>query len=733
MTPERWQQVKEIVRAVLEREPHEWATFLDGACQGDTALREEVASLLAVRPQAEGFMESPAYEVAQGWSAGAPEDPLVGRSLGPYKILREIGRGGMGAVYLAERADDEYQKQVAIKVAARGLIHPPGLQRFRHERQILAALDHPNIAKLLDGGTTAQGVPYFVMDYIDGRPIDEYCDQHRLSVDERLALFRTVCAAVHNAHQNLIVHRDLKPSNILVTADSTVKLLDFGIAKLLEGGPSGAAAEPTQGLRLMTPDYASPEQVRGQPITTASDVYTLGVLLYRLLSGHSPYQLQGRPLLEVKKIICEEEPKKPSAAVPRAEQTPVGPVTPESASRARATRPERLTRALAGDLDTIVAQAMQKEPARRYASAQALAEDIRRHLDRRPVSARKDTFGYRVRKFIRRNRAAAAAAALAVMALVAGTAATAWQARAPRAQRALAEAERAKAERRFNQVRQLANTFLFDVHDAIQNVPGATRAREITLKTALEYLNGLAQEAGHDKTLLRELAAAYKKVSDVQGKPYGANRGDLAGAIDTHHKALAILERLAAAEPASVQTQRELVLGYTGVAWLQERTGDGRGVLESLRRSLVICEKLAAAGPANTQARRDVAQIHWRIGLLLGNDGDTAGALEHYRQALAGREALAAENPTNRTDQELLGRLYGNVSYTLDRAGRTAEALDMQRKALPIREALAAAQPNHFGHRFDVAIGYRGIGEMLAKLGDRASARGHYQKAASLL
>jgi serine/threonine protein kinase len=404
----------------------------------------------------------------------------------------------MGTVYLAERADAQYEKQVAIKLVRPGCYSESIIDRFRHERQILAGLDHPNIAKLLDGGTSEDGLPYFVMDFIEGLPIDEYCDQRQLSITERLGLFRTVCLAVQYAHRNLIVHRDLKPSNILVTADGVPRLLDFGIARIINPVPSSDAAETTATLRLMTLEYASPEQVRGEPITTASDIYSLGVLLYRLLTGHSPYRSKSRLASDRVQAICEEEPENPSTAIARRviDEDGNDSITPESVSRHRSSQPDKLRRRLAGDPDNIVLMALRKEPERRYASVEQFSEDIRRHLEGLPVIARKDTLGYRAGKFIQRHKAGVAAAALILIILLAGIEATGRQARL--------------AERRFDDVRKLANSLLFEVHSAIENLPGATSARELLTKRALEYLDKLAAEAGDDPQLQRELAAAYE-------------------------------------------------------------------------------------------------------------------------------------------------------------------------------------------------------------------------------
>jgi len=320
MTPERYQQIKNLFHAALEREPGERAAFLDQACAHDPSLRAEVETLLAAAEPAEGFIERAIQDAVTLIAADQPE-PVEGQRIGPYEVIRQIARGGMGAVYLAMRADDQYRKHVAIKLIRRGLDTDDIIRRFRNERQILAGLDHPNIARLLDGGATDDGRPYLVMEYIAGEPIDDYGDQHKLGAEDRLTLFRQVCAAVHCAHQHLVIHRDIKPSNILVTEDGTPKLLDFGIAKLLTPELAAQTLDATApALRLMTPDYASPEQVRGEPITTASDVYSLGVVLYGLLTGHRPYRLTGRTPHEVLQAVCEQDPEKPSTAITRVEE-----------------------------------------------------------------------------------------------------------------------------------------------------------------------------------------------------------------------------------------------------------------------------------------------------------------------------------------------------------------------------------------------------------------------------
>jgi WD40 repeat protein/tRNA A-37 threonylcarbamoyl transferase component Bud32 len=417
MKPERWEQIERLYFAARERAPGLHAAFLDQACAGDESLRQEVESLLASDEQAGDFLNTPALKIAMDEIADEQARSLVGRQLGHYRLLSQLGAGGMGEVYLAERADDQYRKQVAIKLVKRGMDTDNILRRFRHERQILAALDHPNIARLLDGGVSEDGLPYFVMEFIAGRPITEYCDSHQLSTEARLKLFRQVCDAVHYAHQNLVVHRDLKPGNILVTEEGAPRLLDFGIAKVF----NPELASPTLDLtapeiRLMTPEYASPEQVRGEPITTASDIYSLGVVLYELLTGHHPYRTRNVRLSEIIRIVCEKEPEKPSAIIGRVEEIPGAdgprPITPESVGQTREGQSEKLRRRLAGDVDNIVLMALCKEPQRRYGSVMQFSEDVRRHLEGLPVIARKDTLGYRSAKFLQRHKAGVAATAL---------------------------------------------------------------------------------------------------------------------------------------------------------------------------------------------------------------------------------------------------------------------------------------------------------------------------------
>lgn len=393
MTPERWKKLEEVFESAVQRPPSERAAFLERACDGDPTLRNQVETLLLSYEKAGSFMEVPALGSAFSKTLVDQTTSVIGLRLGAYRIVREIGRGGMGSVYLAVRADDEFHKQVAIKLIKRGMDTDFIVRRFRNERQILASLDHPNIARLLDGGTTEDGLPYFVMEYVEGQPLYHYCDEHRLSLVERLQLFRKVCSAVHYAHQNFVIHRDLKPSNILLTAEGVPKLLDFGIAKLLNPDMASQTLDPTTAaIRLMTPEYASPEQVRGEIVTVASDVYSLGVMLYELLTDHRPYQLKDHSPLELARVICEEEPEAPSVAVnlievlPSETDEPIE-ITPETVSQARSTTPDKLRRELAGGLDNIILKALSKDTAKRYKTVQEFSDDLRRYLEGHPVLA----------------------------------------------------------------------------------------------------------------------------------------------------------------------------------------------------------------------------------------------------------------------------------------------------------------------------------------------------------
>lgn len=732
MHPERWRRIEELFHAAVELLPNERGDFLKGACEGDVSLRAEIETLIDGSERAKSFIEAPpALDAMTTPLLESDAKPLDDLRLGAYRVIREIGHGGMGTVYLAARADEEFRKRVAIKVVTAGFDHETIIQRFRNERQILAGLDHPNIARLLDGGTTESGAPFFVMEYVEGLTIKDYCDTHRLTTPDRLKLFRTVCSAVHFAHQNLIVHRDIKPANILVTDDGTAKLLDFGVAKLLSAiGQAGEVTETNS--RAMTPEYASPEQARGEIITTASDVYSLGVLLYELLTGHRPYSVTGRSMIEIIETICERDPAKPSIMISRTETAP-GPngstdptLTPEAVSKARDSEPKRLRRELEGDLDNIVLKAIRKEPQRRYASAEQFSEDIRRYFERLPVIARQDSLSYRASKFIARHKAGVTAAALVVIALFVGAVTTLWQTHAARR-------ERDRAEQRFNQVRKLANSVVFELHDSIENLPGSTPARELLVGRALEYLDSLADEGSEDTALKLELAAAYDKIGDIQGGFGTSHLGQRQRAEESYRKALAIREALVSAEPNTADFQSKLSISYTklgDVLWIET---DINGALELYGKALGINKKLAAEAPDDAKIRSDLAMSYGKFGYLHGANGDADKALENTRTAVAIMEELAVADPNNTKIQAELALSYDRVAEML--TGLTenhSEALSLMRKAQEIGETLAAADPLNTTLRRGQAVGHFNVALVTAKLRDTKTALDSSRKALAI-
>jgi serine/threonine protein kinase len=724
---DRWHAAKAIFQAALERDPGERAAFLDAACAGDEALRAAVDDLLAADATAGDFLQTPVWR-AEALAPAEDDRGLDGQLVGPYRIIRRIGEGGMGAVHLASRADDVYQKRVALKIVKPGMDTEAVVARFRNERETLAGLDHPNIARLLDGGTTGDGRPYFVMDYVEGEPLDLYCDHHGLSIAERVTLFRQVCAAVHYAHQNLVVHRDLKPDNILVTSDGVPKLVDFGIAKVLSHGAAFQTLDMAGAHRLLTYEYASPEQVRGGPVTTASDVYSLGVVVYELLSGRRPYELSGKSLSEIERIVCEEDPPRPSTALGTAGRSRGGDSGAGAAaavSRTRQDHPAALRRRLAGDLDMIVLKALRKEPQRRYGSVEQLSADLQRHLDGLPVSARPDTVRYRTAKFVRRHKAGVAAAAAIVFLLAAGVVATAWQAR-------VAGAQRERAERRFNEVRQLANSYLFELHDPIAKLAGSTPVRQLLVTRALEYLSSLAQEASDDPELQLELAAAYRKIGDVQGNPYEANLGDPAGAMASYERSLSILEAVAEGASGRADVERGLAATHERLGDIRAVTGDTTGALESQRAGLSIRQALAAGASVPAGDRGSLAASYSKVAASLAWTGDNAGALSHYREALRIRQALSSSQAGSVEAQTALAATLSYVADMLMGAGDLAGALEHLRQAVAIGEAWSVKEPTDVRNRRTLAISYTKQGEALAARGDGAAAAASHLKALAI-
>jgi non-specific serine/threonine protein kinase/serine/threonine-protein kinase len=642
--------------------------------------------------------------------------------VGPYRLLRELGRGGMGIVYLGLRQGDELAQPVAVKVIRRGMDSEAIVRRFRNERRILAALHHPGIGRIYEGGTTESGSPYFVMEYIEGQPLDVFCESRELPTEARLRLFQEICAAVQYAHQNLVVHRDLKPSNILVTPEGAPKLLDFGIAKLLDPLVEPGGADLTAIDRPLTPDYASPEQVRGEGMTTASDVYSLGVVLYRLLTGQMPYRFTTRSPQEVLRVVNETAPERPSTAAGRA-------------GAAAPARRAELRRLLAGDLDNIVLKALHKDPARRYASAEQLAEDIQRHLAGFPVRARPDTLGYRVGKFVGRHRLGVLATSVAALALLLTTGLALWQAR-------VASTQGARAEARFNDVRKLAHMVIFEMHDAIAALPGSTPARQLLVTGALEYLDDLAREASSDLSLQRELANAYDRVADLQGLPTAPSLGDLHGALATYRKAQAIRAKLTGGGVEDPQTRREFSATCLKLATVLLYSGDSAGGAEQARQSVAIEESLSTSDAAPPQLVR-LGRSYSRYGYLLGASGKTVECLELLRRAIAllepvavPAELVAPAAPETSEAREELSTAYSRLGEVLEGGDAVPgvvpdfpAALLMQSKALALDEKLLRAEPRSVSRRRNVVIDHVLIGQATERLAEPSTALAHYRLA----
>lgn len=748
MTPERWEQISAIMEGALAFEGEKRREYLAEACTGDSELRAEVESLLASHEQAGShFLNT---EASAAPALARSNRTCAGDRIGPYLIEKLIGNGGMGEVFAAVRADGQFEKRVALKLVRGGYSSDYVLARFRTERQILASLGHPNIAQLLDGGTTEDGIPYLVMELVEGVPIDSYCDQQSLNVTERLLLFRQVCNAVQYAHQHLVIHRDIKPSNIFVTNDGVPKLLDFGIAKIIgETGSSEATL-----YRPMTPEFASPEQVRGEPITTASDVYSLGVVLYRLLTCRSPYRVKTTSAHELSRAITETDPDIPSLA---AQGGPAESIVVPEGSLAR------LGKRLRGDLDAIILKALRKEPHRRYGSVEQFSEDIRRHLEGLPVYARKGTWAYHSLKFVRRHRGSVVAACLVLLALLGGIVATVHEAR-------IARANRERAEKRFNDVRKLSNSLILEVADALERVPGATKPRQIVLQRAVEYLDSLSKEAGNDQDLQRELAGAYSRIGALQGDPLFINIGDPKGALASFQKSLGLREALAKANPTNHNDQVSLANGYLdygefeagsvrnvpegfeyikkAVAIVDREAPNSRNVravaiatraysdigffeignglagtvgtlddgVASMQKALEYTRRGMEIAPSVPDFASQLLVIEMTLGSAKAQVGDRAGAMQLYTHALKTMQTLNEKKEDTMLDFNIIGveMRIGDI-HLFD--NQNQESLPWFRKCVDQSERLLSKDPNSDSLEKQLAASYGELGHALIETG----------------
>ena len=722
MTREEWARVTDLFGDALDLETDVRAAFLSDLRLTDPAAAVEVESLLEAHERPGAFRTG-----APALPAAPPTGDLSGRALGAYRLQRLLGSGGMGAVYLAERSDGAFVKDVAIKLLSPAFAHARG--RFHREREFLARLDHPNIARLLDGGTSEEGWPYLVMEYVDGEPIDRFVRERGLAVDARLALLQQVCGGVAHAHQRLIVHCDIKPENILVTPDGTAKLLDFGIARLLE-----LDGHVTQ-FRAATPACSSPEQLQGHVVTTASDVYAIGVLGYLVCAGSGPYILRSSEPLEAVQAALESEPV--------------------AASRLPGLPPGR-ARELRGDLENILVKAVAKDPNRRYPSALQLAEDIDAFRHGYPVRARRDTVGYRLRRFAGRHRIACAAAAIAVVALVSAAAFSTWQARI--------------AARRLEDLRAFAGAIVFDVDEQLRAIPGTTAARRLVVDTALRYLDRASLDEYADPALRAELAAAYVQMGKVQGGAFMPNLGDTSGAIRSFDKAIATIgpspgghalerlrieahnnralletdpiagapsferaiaagDRLVRDDPADVQTLRLMAQAYHGLATIAHVTDRLPDHVRAVGLAIALRERVVAAGTGRWQDQADLAREYGQDALARLQDSDPAGALERLQRGQRVIEAAIAGAPGNQVLVRGLAEIRARAGVVLTMLGRYAEADSELRAAVDLLSPLVASDADNRQYRADLAFAWLRLGDLRRAEGRLSEALGWHRQA----
>lgn len=738
MRSEDWKRVKEAIADALDLPPNERRRYLDDLALS-AELRAEADSLLSFEEGSEDLMRVSAVEFAKDFIEDTGAGSFLGQQVGSYRLIREIGYGGMGVVYLAERADGKFDQRVALKLLKRELNTSALRRRFEHERKILASLEHPNIARLLDAGTTDDRVPFIAMEYVEGVPIDVYCDKYEVGLEKRLDLFRTVCSAVNFAHRNLVVHRDLKPSNILVTEDGVPKLLDFGIAKVLseEWSPKGAAT--VTGLGVMTPSYASPEQLRSESVTTATDVYSLGVILYELLSGRRPFEDRGSDLKDIFKAVLEDEPRPPSELAEtllkelrvrsdaRTEALPLPePSDDQTASviqntdagLVKATLPRAVrfgAYRLRGDLDNIVLKALRKEPERRYSSAENFAEDIRRHQRGLPVTARPNTYSYRIEKFYSRNKAAVIGASLVLIALIVGMIATIWQAN-------VARAERARAEKRFSDVRRLANSYLFDVYPEIENLEGSLKAREKILTNALEYLDSLSNEAAGDLELQSELATAYEKVGEVQGALSGSSLGNIQAGLESYAKAARLRESVYSVKPEDLETKDKLANNYYVTARTFWNNNQGKEAEEFFERALKLRRELVASNAASKELRDRLAVLLIDYGAIPVFNSQTERAVVLFDEAFVIIDELRRSYPDEADFKKSQTRLLRIMSKVKGSLGDYEGALNGLALAVEIGNQLARQFPDDFRVQRSVWLTHSIMCEVLIDKGDGSAA-----------
>lgn len=711
MDSAQWKIIKDTFSAIVDLPPSERLPILN-----DTAdeIRREVEKLLFSHDKSADFIEKP-FIIEHGLAEYDLDENLIGKQIDDYVILEKIGAGGMGAVFLAEHRGEDFTQKVALKLIKRGMDTNAVLKRFLMERQILAQLEHPNIARLIDGGSTTDGTPYFVMEHVEGENIKEFCENQQFDIHERLEIFIKVCAAISYAHQKLVVHRDIKPSNIIVTETGEPKLLDFGIAKLLspDWNVSTAEATATQ-LRALTPEYASPEQIRGQMTTTSTDVYSLGVVLYELLTGMRPFQSRDKSPFDIAEKIVTQEPLRPSEAIsnfklqisnfkakretfPNNEQLKTN---SEQNPKSKTQNPKLLK----GDLDNIILKALRKEPERRYQSVQEFAEDIRRHLKGLPVSATADSSVYRFSKFVQRHRTGVLLSSFFMILILAISGVAVWQAiSAKRAQ--------TRAEMRFKQVREIANTVLFDYYGKIENLPNTIELRQKIVSDALTYLDNLAAENTDDISLKRELAKAYDKISEVQFGLSNGNLGDSAGALGNAEKALQIAKEIAEDKNAAPEDLLFLADMYLSLAGAKGETGDLAADVSLKKNAIGIYEKIYSASPHDVTAENNLAKGYFFIATPMKFLGDTNGAIENLQKSAEIYQKLASQVPNEPKYFRNVALSYKYIAPLYLREGNTKDAINFSQKAAEIDEKRLNSNSSDLQIKYDLSRSYEILAE----------------------
>lgn len=682
-----WARVKPVLEKALSAPAEDRAGVVEAACQGDADLRREVEEYLRYETCAQGLL--PLTEWSS--SVAAEEEPPPSH-IGPWRILREIGCGGMGVVYVAERDDGEYQQTAALKLVRDSRRTSGFVELFRHERQTLAQLNHPNIAHLLDGGTTAAGQPYYAMEYVEGEPLTEYCRNLALSVPSRIRLFLHVCDAVSHAHRHLFIHRDLKPGNILVTAGGEPKLLDFGLAKVLD--PVRESDPTASAIPLLTPAYASPEQIRGEPLTTASDVYSLGVILYELVAGALPYKVQGQGPFQTWTAVCEEVPASPSAAAPvhgRYQNAP--------------------------DLDSIVLKALRKEPEQRYASVDALASDLEFYLAGMPVSARQGSALYHLRRFVSRRRWAVLVATAALAGTCISLGAIFWEQR--------------QAALRFQELRRFAHAVVFELHDSIEQLPGSTAARKLLVERSLEYLRSLEASSGKDLTLKWELAEAYKRIGDAQGNPEAANLGDSAGALDSYARARGLLHQITAADRGNVTALKTLAALDRAGAGILSASGRQRESLDLLRDAVDALRQIALRSPT-PEIRKALALSHYNLALSLNQIQDWPAATREWQTTLGLFEDIARAQPGNANDRRNVALSHKRLAAVYLEQRQYSEAIAHYQAAEQIDRARLSGEPENSAAKMDLSFDLSDLGLAMLESHRYSEAVGHLEGALAL-